>query len=79
MNAPVACASGVDLLTEFLEGALPLEVRAQLESHVAGCDRCSAFVRSFRETPRIIREATLTPVPPGLEVSLMDFLRRQRG
>jgi anti-sigma factor RsiW len=79
VSAPVVCASGVELLTDFLEGALPAGVRAQLESHVAGCDRCRAFVTSFRVTPRILREATTAPVPAGLEGSVLGYLRRHRG
>src|SRR4029079_9827105 len=54
----IVCASGVDLLMDFLEGVLPPEVSAALESHVAGCPRCTAFVASYQSTPRILREAT---------------------
>jgi anti-sigma factor RsiW len=79
MSAAVVCASGVELITEYLEGALPPDVRSRLESHVAGCERCTAFVRSFRETPRILRQATAAAVPTGLAESLTEFLRRHRG
>ena len=54
----IACASGVELLMDYLEGVLPPEVSAALEAHVAGCERCAAFVASYRETPRILRTAT---------------------
>jgi anti-sigma factor RsiW len=79
MNAAVVCASGVDSITDYLEDALPPDVRARLESHVAGCERCAAFIQSFRETPRILRQATLAELPVGLEGSLTEFLRRHRG
>ena len=79
MTANVVCASGVELLMEYLEGALPAEVNASLEAHVAGCPRCTAFVASYRETPRILRQATVPTFPPELEGSLREFLRRQRG
>jgi anti-sigma factor RsiW len=79
MNVSMVCASGVDLITEYLEDALGPDVRAAIESHLAGCERCTAFVRSFRETPRIVRQATLGTPPVGLEESLMEFLRRHRG
>lgn len=77
----VSCASGVELLMDYLEGALPAETVAALEAHVAGCPRCQAYVDSYRETPRILRNATATTPPPELEQSLRAFLRsrsRQR-
>jgi len=71
----VACASGVELLMEYLEGTLPTDVHAALERHVEGCERCAAFVASYRATPRILREATTGTLPVGLEASLEAFLR----
>jgi anti-sigma factor RsiW len=75
----IACVSGVELLMEYLEGALPTEVRTALDAHVAGCPRCVAFLASYRETPRILREATVPVVPAGLQESLLAFLRARRG
>ena len=53
----------------------PADVHAALEGHVAGCPRCAAFVVSYREAPRILREATVAALPADLEVSLKAFLR----
>ena len=71
----ITCVSGVDLLMDYLEGILPADVHAALEGHVAGCPRCAAFVVSYREAPRILREATFAALPADLEVSLKAFLR----
>lgn len=79
MRADVVCASGVELLMEYLEGALAPEVQADLEAHVAGCARCVAFIASYRATPRILRRATLAALPEDLGDSLLAFLRRRRG
>jgi anti-sigma factor RsiW len=75
----IACASGVDLLMDYLEGAVPADVRSALERHVAGCPRCVAFIASYCEVPRILREATVTALPEHVEVSLRAFLRAHRG
>ena len=72
---PVACASGVELLMDFIEGVLPSEVNAALEAHVAGCARCAAFVASYQATPRILRDATTVTLPADIEASLKAFLR----
>jgi anti-sigma factor RsiW len=74
---PVACQSGVDLLMDFLEGVLPAEMNAALEAHVAGCERCAAFVASYQATPRIMRDATVSTLPPDVEASLRAFLRER--
>ena len=74
MNAMV-CVSGVELLMDYLEGVLPAEVRAALDEHVAGCARCAAFVASYCETPRVLRESTAATLPPDVEASLKAFLR----
>ena len=71
----IACASGVDLLMDFLEGVLPADVNVALEEHVAGCARCAAFVASYQATPRILRDATEATLPADVEASLKAFLR----
>ena len=75
----IACASGVELLMEYLEGVLSADLRLALDAHVAGCPRCVAFIASYRETPRILREATATALPADLQASLQAFLRAQRS
>jgi len=74
----IACASGVGLLMDYLEGVMSADLRSALETHVAGCPRCVAFIASYRETPRILREATATALPPDLQASLRAFLRARR-
>ena len=73
----LACATGVELLMDYLEGVLPPDVTAALEAHVAGCDRCTAFVASYQATPRILRDATRVTMPKDLEESLQAFLRER--
>jgi anti-sigma factor RsiW len=72
---PVACASGVELLMDFIEGVLAADVSAALEAHIAGCERCTAFVASYKTTPRILRDATAVILPADIEASLRAFLR----
>jgi anti-sigma factor RsiW len=74
----IACASGVELLMDYLEDQLPAEVRAALDAHVSGCARCVAFVTSYRETPRIIRDATLVQMPGEVQAALIEAIRAAR-
>ena len=74
----IVCVSGVELLMEYLEGALAPDARAAIEAHVAGCPRCEAFIASYREMPRIVRDATTIEMPPALEASLLAALSAAR-
>jgi anti-sigma factor RsiW len=75
----IFCVSGVELLMEYMEGALAPDVRAAIEAHVAACPRCEAFIASYREMPRIMRDATTIEMPADLEASLLAALRAARG
>jgi anti-sigma factor RsiW len=74
MNEMV-CISGVESLMDYFEGVVPPDLRLRIEHHVAGCPRCTAFIASYQETPRILREATATPFTASIESSLKAFLR----
>ena len=71
----IACLSGVELLMDYLEGVLPADLHAALQAHVAGCPRCTAFVASYCNTSRILRDATAVTLPADIEASLKAFLR----
>ena len=73
----MVCMSGVELLMEYVEGTLPDEVRQAIDEHVAGCERCTAYVASYLNTPRILRDATVAAMPADLEASLKAFLRER--
>ena len=70
----VKCRSGVEVLADYLEGALPPDVSASLEQHVVGCERCRAFLASYQATPRILRQATDVVLPADLQAKLKAWL-----
>ena len=57
------CRCGVPLLMDYAEGVLNAVARRALERHVEGCSRCRGFVRSYLETPRILRQSTSARMP----------------
>ena len=71
----LVCVSGVELLMDYLEGVLPEETRLAIDAHVASCPKCTAFVASYRATPRILRDATEPSIPEELQESLKKWLR----
>jgi len=75
----VVCQAGVGLLMDYTDRVLPGDVRATLETHVAGCPKCAAFVASYLATPRIVREATAPAMPETLQSALLARLRQERS
>ena len=78
MTARYACVNGVEVLMDYLEGALPAADRDAAATHVAGCPRCIAFVESYLQTPRILRAATAAALPDEHARSLRRFLASRR-
>lgn len=75
----ITCAEGVEQLMDYLEGMVSPDVRAVLEAHVSGCARCAAFIATYCETPRIVRQATAAPLSDEYRRALHEFLARRYG
>jgi len=64
MNKEMTCKELVELVTEYLEGTLPEDVRMRMENHISGCDGCTNYLDQMRQTIRLtrrLREESLTP------------------
>ena len=46
----IDCAEVVELLTDYLEGALEDPVRAEIEAHLALCEGCDTYLAQMRST-----------------------------
>ena len=68
MNVDITCQELVELVTGYLEGALPARERERFEHHLALCPGCVIYVEQMRETVRLTgerpREETLPPESP---------------
>jgi anti-sigma factor RsiW len=49
----VTCREVVELLSDYLDDAIPAPDRARLDAHLAGCDGCSAALEQLREAIRV--------------------------
>lgn len=73
--APIACRELVELVTDYLEGALPPEQHARFENHIAGCDGCTAYLEQMRETIRLTGTLREQQIPPGALAALLHAFR----
>ena len=46
----LTCKEVVELVTDYLEGALPVEMRQRFDQHLTGCDPCIVYVDQMRQT-----------------------------
>jgi len=68
------CPRLVSLLSDYIEGRLPADVRTDLEQHLSGCSECTTFVGSFRSTVALLQSLTEDELPDELRVRLKAFL-----
>ena len=45
----LACRQAVELMTDYIEGALPRGHRARLEAHLAECPHCTEYLAQIRD------------------------------
>jgi len=72
------CRDIVELLGEYLDGALDPATTEALTAHLADCRECTAFVNTYRGTVRAARQLREEEIPPRLKERLLTFLRQHR-
>jgi anti-sigma factor RsiW len=58
---PLVCREFVELVTDYLDGALPDEQRVRFEAHLAECDGCAGYLEDMS---RLVGSLHQTPEPP---------------
>jgi anti-sigma factor RsiW len=71
----LTCPELVELVTDYLEGALSAEARARFEAHLAGCEGCSNYLAQMRATIRVAGSLSEASFPPGAREALLAALR----
>jgi anti-sigma factor RsiW len=71
------CSHIVALLSDYVDGRLPDDIRRDLEQHLNGCSECSAFVGSFRSTVALLQSLKEDDLPEELRLRLKAFLDKR--
>jgi anti-sigma factor RsiW len=71
----LACVEAVELVTDYLEGALPASEARRLERHLETCPGCTEYVEQMRT---LAGGAGLTPesIPPAMRDDLIAAFRK---
>jgi anti-sigma factor RsiW len=73
------CQEVVEMVTDYLEGALPAADRRRLEAHLAGCPHCTEYLAQMRETIRLAGRVTPDDLTPQMRADFTDLYRRWRA
>lgn len=71
----MTCAELVELVTEYLEGALGERERERFELHVVYCPGCAFHLDQMRETIRLTGRLTEEGLPAVTRHALMQAFR----
>lgn len=75
----VSCRKVAASLSDFVEGDLRPDLRAEIEHHLSFCGRCSVLLDSVRKVLIITGDDRTFEVPVGYETRLHDFLSEHLG
>jgi anti-sigma factor RsiW len=74
----LSCQELVELVTDYLEGALPSELRDRFERHIAHCSGCQAYLKQMRATISATGTLSVESLSPETERTLLDAFRGWR-
>jgi anti-sigma factor RsiW len=73
----LVCIEVVELITEYLGGAMVPEERARLEQHLLVCPPCTAYLAQVKATQKLARGLGQGTLESGDgEASLLNLYRR---
>ena len=72
------CSELVELVTDYLEGALPVDERLVVERHLAFCAPCADYLEQMRAVVRVAGQLEEKDVPEPVLDSLVDAFRALR-
>ena len=75
----ISCQEVVELVSDYLEHALPPDDAAVLEQHLNFCDGCVWYVDQVRTTINVVGELRAEDVPEETKAKLMIAFRDWKG
>jgi anti-sigma factor RsiW len=76
MNTDFSCQEMIEVVTNYLDDALPPDEQQRFERHLSYCAGCGTYVEQMRET---IRQTSMVPreesLPPALREEIVAQFR----
>ena len=74
----LSCREVVEILGDYLEGAMAPEDRVRLEAHLADCEGCAAYLEQLRVTIRLSGRLSEDAVSAEEMAPLLEAFRAWR-
>ncbi len=75
----IPCQQVVEMVSDYLEGALSARDRRRVEHHLAGCEHCTEYLAQMRETLRLTGRLVPADLTPEMQREFEDVYRRWRA
>ena len=69
------CQDFIALLSDYLEATVTPETLTALEEHLAGCQPCQAYLRTYRRTRELAAASEQATLPPAMPAEMKAQLR----
>lgn len=74
----MTCDRAVELMTDYLEGAMDRRQRARFERHLARCTACTAYLHHMRATVDALGHLPVESLPSDVRTELLTLYRDYR-
>jgi anti-sigma factor RsiW len=71
----MSCKELVELVTDYLEGALPQGERARFEEHLQQCPGCDTYLDQMRHVIRTLGRLSEDSVSPAAKATFLETFR----
>jgi len=71
----ITCHELVELVTDYLEGAMPAAERARLDLHLSDCPACLQYLDQMRHTIQTVGGLREEAVSPDAQTELLQVFR----
>lgn len=68
----IDCAELVEIVTDYLEGAVDEPTRAEIEAHLALCPGCDIYLTQMRETIRTLGHVPVESLSDAAATALLS-------
>jgi len=72
----LVCQQMVELITDYLDGALSRSQRRRFEAHLAGCEHCTEYLDQMRATIRLTGRLRAEDLTPEMRTEFAGLYRR---
>jgi len=78
LPSPLVCQQAVELMSDYLDGALSRRDRRRLSAHLALCDACTAYLEQLRVTIAASGVVGINDLDPDVLATLTEIFERFR-